>query len=94
MFYFETPDGNKYSSKPGTDDQKEFRNIIEQHLGSDAADIFDDLLTESEKVSHKVLSQYKSCINALAIMVDSDELNKERIESLLQKLKDIYIDLS
>ena len=46
MFYLETKDGEKFLTDVKSDDKVEFAKILEQKLGKDAADIFNQILDE------------------------------------------------
>lgn len=46
MFYLETKDGEKFLTDVKSDDKVEFAKIIEQKLGKDATDIFNQILDE------------------------------------------------
>ena len=49
MFYLETKDGDKFFTESNSSDKAEFEKIIEQKLGSDAAELFNQLIAEAEE---------------------------------------------
>jgi len=49
MFYLETKDGDKFFTESNSSDRVEFGNIIEQKLGSDAVELFNQLIQEAEE---------------------------------------------
>jgi len=51
MFYLETKDGERFLTDAKSDDKAEFRKIIEQKLGFDAAVMFDEFIDEAECIS-------------------------------------------
>lgn len=51
MFYLETKDGERFLTDAKSDDKAEFRKIIEQKLGFDAAVMFDEFIDEAECMS-------------------------------------------
>lgn len=49
MFYLETKDGDKFFTESNSSDKVEFEKIIEQKLGSDAVELFNQLIQEAEE---------------------------------------------
>ena len=48
MFYLETTDGDKFFTEKNSDDRAEFEKIIEQKLGKQAAEMFNQLIEDAE----------------------------------------------
>ena len=55
MFYLETKDGDKFFTDTNSDDKAEFEKIIEQKLGSQAAELFKQLIEDAEQKNRDVL---------------------------------------
>ena len=52
MFYLETKDGDKFFTDAKSDDRSEFAKVIEQKLGQQALDLFNQLIEDAEN-SHR-----------------------------------------
>lgn len=57
MFYMETKDGEKFCTDIKSDDRKEFERIIEQKLGTDAVEIFNQILDEVKSEGREALAR-------------------------------------
>ena len=55
MFYLETKDGDRFFTDKNSDDRAEFEKIIEQKLGQQAVDMFNQLITDAENKNHRRL---------------------------------------
>lgn len=55
MFYLETKDGDKFFTDTNSDDKAEFEKIIEQKLGTQAAELFKQLIEDAEQKNRDVL---------------------------------------
>lgn len=96
MFYLELKDGDKFFTNKDSDDHKEFEKIIDSKLGKDAAELFDNLIKESEDNAEafvlRIKNRYKDCINRLDRTLNSKELDKVALEEILAELQAIYLD--
>ena len=52
MFYLETKDGEKFFTDAKSDDKIEFEKIIEQKLGNQAVELFNQLIQDAEEESY------------------------------------------
>lgn len=57
MFYMETKDGEKFCTDIKSNDQKEFEKILEQKLGTDAVEIFNQILDEIKFEGREALAK-------------------------------------
>ena len=94
MFYLETKDGDMFFTSKDSDDRREFEKIIENKLGKDAADMF-ELLVEDEKAEVEHIMESASerlhdCINDLDGALNSDTLDRVRLEDILSELQSLY----
>ena len=76
MFYLETKDGERFLTDAKSDDKAEFRKIIEQKLGSDAAVMFDEFIDEAECTSQSRMIRD----------IDSIIYDLENLKDLLQRV--------
>lgn len=49
MFYLETKDGEKFFTDAKSDDKIEFEKILEQKLGNQAVELFNQLIQDAEE---------------------------------------------
>lgn len=74
MFYLETKDGDKFFTDPKSDDVEEFKRILEQKLGQQAADFFTQLIEDVEiSNKSKVISDLEDAIDQLRFIRDTLE---------------------
>jgi hypothetical protein len=52
MFYLETKDGEKFFTDAKSDDKMEFEKILEQKLGEQAVELFNQLIADAEEESY------------------------------------------
>jgi hypothetical protein len=57
MFYLETKDGDKFFTEKDSDDRAEFEKIIEQKLGADAVELFNQILDEVKSEGMQALAK-------------------------------------
>ena len=57
MFYLETKDGDKFFTEKNSDDRAEFEKIIEQKLGADAVELFNQILDEVKSEGMQALAK-------------------------------------
>lgn len=55
MFYLETKDGDKFFTTPNSEDKLEFEKILEQKLGRDAVNIFNQILDDTKSEGQTAL---------------------------------------
>ena len=53
MFYLETKDGEKFFTDVNSDDKLEFEKIIEQKLGKQTVDLFNQLIEDAKEEGYK-----------------------------------------
>jgi flagellar biosynthesis/type III secretory pathway protein FliH len=53
MFYLETKDGEKFFTDANSDDKLEFEKIIEQKLGKQTVDLFNQLIEDAKEEGYK-----------------------------------------
>ena len=94
MFYIKLKDGREFSTDKDGNDAKDFYTVLNAVLGEDAAELYDNLIAEAKNTDDNILKDLKKCINQLKKEIDSDNIDKERLNSILSELKDIYIYLS
>lgn len=95
MFYLQTKDGDRYFTEANSDDRKEFEKIIEDKLGRDASELFDNLTTEDsdkaqEMINHFVHS-YKECLDAFDKVLNETPVNTVKLEEILSDLQMLYL---
>ena len=96
MFYLETKDGDKFFTEKDSDDRREFSKILNEKLGRDASDLFENLISESEDNAEHILNsfrnRYKECINNLDKALNGEEVNRVKLEEILSDLQALYTD--
>ena len=96
MFYLETKDGDKFLTDKDSDDRKEFEKIIQDKMGRDAADLFDNLVQESEENAEQLLNIFKhrfnDCIKDFDKTLNNKDVDKVKLEEILSELQAIYLD--
>lgn len=97
MFYLETKDGDKFFTNKDSDDKQEFEKIIEDKLGKDAAELFDNLVTEDiENAGYYMSSiayKFKEIINEFNNVLSKEPIDKLKLEQVLYDLENLYTDM-
>ena len=96
MFYLETKDGEKFLTIKNSDDRAEFGKILEDKLGRQAGEIFNDLINEASEDSQEVFnsarSQFKACIDRLDAALTKKPASQAELEEILSDFQGIYLD--
>lgn len=96
MFYLETKDGERFFTNKDSDDVAEFKSILETKLGSDAADLFSEILSEREEDALHVLSEanhkLKAAIRELDKTLEESPDDKQKLVDVLSDLQAIYLE--
>lgn len=94
MFFLETKDGDRFFTEPKSNDKLEFEKIIESKLGKDAAEMFDILVddgkAEVEHIMESAAERLNDCINDFDGALNSDTLDRIRLEDILSELQSLY----
>ena len=98
MFYLETKDGDKFLTDPTSDDKVEFWKILDQKLGRQTADMFDEFIKDTEYIINPDKVEQASCdiddiINILNNIISSDIIQKSDISKCIDRLKQISNNL-
>lgn len=98
MFYLETKDGDKFLTDPTSDDKVEFWKILDQKLGRQTADMFDEFIKDAEYIINPDKVEQASCdiddiINILNNIISADIIQKSDISKCIDRLKQISNNL-
>lgn len=97
MFYLQTKDGEKFFTNINSNDKSEFAKILENKLGDDAAAIFNDIVEEHSEEALSVLKSIRdnleSAINDLDSALNSEEIDRVRLEEILSDMQSVYQDI-
>ena len=96
MFFLETSDGDKFLTDKDSDDHKEFEKIITAKMGRDAADLFDNLIHESEENAEQLLNsfkhRFKDSLSELDKALNAKQVDTVKLEEILADLQALYLD--
>ena len=94
MFYLETKDGDKFFTNKDSDDKLEFEKIIEAKLGRDSANLFTNLIADSEENAQSYLNsfshRFKECITKFDDTLNHTPVDTVALEEILSDLQQIY----
>lgn len=96
MFYLETKDGDKFFTNKDSDDRKEFEKIVEDKLGTEAADLMNGIIDEAAEdvvaVFNSIKQQFSNSIQALDKELSKPEVDKTKLEEILGDFQQLYLD--
>ena len=94
MFYLQTKDGERFFTEATSDDQAEFRKIIESKLGEDAATLFDNVVLDNADQAASVLAdaslELKACIRRFDKILNEAQVDTVKLEGVLSEFQLLY----
>ena len=107
MFYLETKDGDRFFTPTNSNDRAEFEKILEQKLGEQAVQLFNDIISEAEdtiedstrdecdnsRAIFDLVCDLRNTISSLQLMTNDDKVDKSDLETIITELNRIKDEL-
>ena len=98
MFYLQTNDGERFLTNAHSDDKAEFAKIIENKMGKDSVEIFNDIVDEAAsnavEALYSVRNNLEYAVQDLDRVLNAEEVDRVKLEQILSDIESIYTDVT